>query len=423
MDGAHPIRKVAAARLAPLATLSVLVVAAGLVGTQAIAGALALFAGVSLLWIGQLQRTVRIATSRLADLGLPAGGDVSTSLEAGVAGLEQQLQSLRHRIVETHPISGLPVREGLVDRITIDGEGRLGIIAFTDFDRLSAFDPTLADRVFATCSRRLRSMVPSDRFLAQIDRGQVGVWFRRDVTDADAWAELDAISYALGEVVADGDAQIIPQVAFRLASYEADAPMPPAAFIARTLASLSLPVGSAATPTRPAIDPADCARDQFALEQDLRQAIDRRELRLNYQPLIDASQGCISGAEALIRWEHPTRGLIAPAQFVPVIEAMGLAKEIGTWAINTAVREARGWAAGGMGQLRVAVNVSSLQLERDELPQLVQRTLQSHGVSASQLEIELTESVATSDAEHCRGIFQKLRAMGIKLAVDDFGTG
>jgi Amt family ammonium transporter len=391
--------------------------AAGGVGREITATA-ALLAAV---WIAWLQQVVRRASERIAEIGAGGAAVADHDLDAEVAGIEQQLQSLRHRIIDIHPVSGLPVREGLIERIAADGAGHLGIIAFTDFDRLSAFDPAQADRVFALCAARLRGMVTRDRFLAQIDRGQIGLWFGIHVADTDAWAELDAISYALGEVILDGEVQIIPQVAVRLAAYEGPAAMTPAAFVTRTLASLSLPLG--ASPAASVVDHAADAREQFALEQDLRQAIDRRELRLAYQPLIDASQGYVSGAEALIRWEHPTRGLIPPSQFVPVIEAMGLAGEIGTWALNTALREASGWAAVGLDRLRVAVNVSSLQLENDELPLLIQRTLQNHGVSASQLEIELTESVATSDAEHCRGIFHALRAMGVKLAVDDFGTG
>ncbi|HET9512249.1 MAG TPA: EAL domain-containing protein [Sphingomonas sp.] len=421
-NGDPPIKRLISARAAPWAALLGIPGMAALFGQDAAVMALALSTLVGVLWIARLQRIVTATARRIADLSRASDGKAAIDIGIGVADIEQQLQSLRHRTIELHPVSGLPVRESLIDRITADQQGLLGVIAFTDFDRLSAFDPILADRIFAVCSTRLREMVPGARYLAQIDRGHIGVWFGADVTEDDAWAELDAISYALGEVVVDGDTQVIPQVAFRLSSYDAGATLPPAGFIARTLSTLALPAHAAIT-ARPSVDPADHARDLFALEQDLRQAIDRRELLLNYQPLVDASQGCVSGAEALIRWEHPTRGLIAPSQFVPVIEAMGLAGEIGTWALNTAVREARGWASCGLGRLRVAVNVSSLQLERDDLPQLVERTLQSHGISASQLEIELTESVATSDADHCRGIFEKLRAMGIKLAVDDFGTG
>ena len=409
--------------MAPAGTVIALVAVTATVGHGMLPVTLAACTVVGLWRIDRLSGAVRAAARRIAELGGTTAGGTVDALHIGVGEIEHQLKSLRHRIVETHPISGLPVRESLIDRVTLDGRGLLGVIAFTDFDRLSAFDPMLADRVFAACCGRLRSMVPAERFLAQIDRGHIGIWFGSAVTDGEAWAELDAITYALSEAVIDGETQIIPQVTFRLATFDGDGQMAPAAFIARALASLSLPLHGGAVSTQPTTDQAALARDRFALEQDLRQAIDRRELRLAYQPLIDASQGCVSGAEALIRWEHPIRGLIPPSHFVPVLESMGLAREIGTWALNTALREACGWASAGLGRLRVAVNVSSLQLERDDLPQLIRRTLQSHGASASQLEIELTESVATSDAEHCRGIFQTLRAMGIKLAVDDFGTG
>ena len=401
MDGAKLTAKIATAPIAPVAVACMALATAVLAGGDALPIALATLLATSLAWIAWLQRSIRRPVR-----ALPAPDGAMP----------------RNRIVETHPVSGLPVREALIERIDLDRRGALGIIAFTDFDRLSAFDPTRADRVFAACSDRLKQMMPPDRFLAQIDRGHIGAWFGAGPSDAVCWAELDAITYALGGIVIDDDTQIVPQFAFRLAAYDADEGPAAAAFVARSLASFSLPPRRAALADQPAAE-VETARDMFALEQDLRQAIARRELRLSYQPLIDASQTCISGAEALIRWEHPVRGLIPPAQFVPVLEAMGLAHEIGTWVLNTALREARGWAAQGLGRLRVAVNVSSLQLERDDLPQLVQRTLQSHRVSASQLEIELTESVATSDAEHCRGIFQSLRAMGIKLAVDDFGTG
>jgi EAL domain-containing protein (putative c-di-GMP-specific phosphodiesterase class I) len=131
----------------------------------------------------------------------------------------------------------------------------------------------------------------------------------------------------------------------------------------------------------------------------------------------------VCGAEALLRWQHPERGFVSPARFVPVMEAIGLASEIGAWVLNAAVREASEWRARGFSELRMAVNVSGVQLERDDLPILVERTLQRHALTAGCLEIELTESVATSNADHCRRIFQQLRDMGVKLAVDDFGTG
>lgn len=416
------LRRIIAAPALPVAAFGGMAAGAALVpGAAPYASAAIAFAAVA--WIGSLQRVMRDVTRRVIDLTEISDADFAPDLETGVAGLESRLRSLSHRIAEIHPVSGLPVREQLVERIADAPEGWLGLIAFSDFDRLSAFDPALADRVFAACAARLRAMVPPDRFLAQVDRGLIGLWFGAGVAQDQAASQLQAIGYALGEQVSDGDTHIIPQVAHRLARYDPAVGILPDAFVARAIAAFGTGGDGPAIVVDPAVDPGEIARDRYALEQDLRRAIDRRELRLAYQPLVDGVAGQLIGAEALIRWDHPTRGPISPVQFIPVIEAMGLSAEIGTWALNTAVREAQRWAAAGLGQLRVAVNVSSSQLEGAGFVDLVQRTLRSHGVAASQLEIELTESVATSDAAHCRTIFEALRTFGVRLAVDDFGTG
>ncbi len=342
----------------------------------------------------------------------------------GAGERERSDAALDHRRLLTHPVSGLPLREALLARMQADGRGLLGAIAFVDFDRLTAFDPALGERVFAQLIARLRSMLPADRFLAQVDRGHVGMWFDGGTTEAAARAELDAIDYALGDAVEDGNGQrIVPQIKLRLASFDLKEGLEAHAFLARMLASFALASGTAIKEDQPGADYAEHARQRYIMEQDLRQAIVRRELSMVYQPLIDASQRRVCGAEALIRWNHAARGAISPARFIPIVEAMGLASEIGMWALNAAVREAHEWSAQGLRDVRVAVNVSGLQLERDDLPVLVKRTLQRHDVNPAALEIELTESVATSDAAHCRRIFQELRAMGVKLAVDDFGTG
>jgi EAL domain-containing protein (putative c-di-GMP-specific phosphodiesterase class I) len=360
---------------------------------------------------------VATATQRLAAIRHEASTE---SLEQGVAVVEQRMAELQHRLTPEHPISRLPMREALLARMTADRTGVLGAIAFADFDRLTAFDPALGERVFATCAARLRRMLPPERFAAQVDRGHIGLWFTVE-DEASARAELDAVAYALGEEIDDDGTRIVPEVRLRAARFDIDDGLDPSAFLARTLASFTLANGAAIA--KQGTDFADLARDRYALEQDLRQAMARRELRLDFQPLIDAAHARVNGAEALIRWDHGERGQVPPSLFVPIMEAMGLASEIGMWALNAAAREAADWASRGLGHLRVAVNVSALQLERDDLPILVQRTLERHALGASALEIELTESVATSDAQHCRQIFQDLRAMGVKLAVDDFGTG
>jgi EAL domain-containing protein (putative c-di-GMP-specific phosphodiesterase class I) len=371
-----------------------------------------------LVWNVRLQH--RVERSRPDEPGAPSRSSVALS---GSSSLDEH-QDISHRLISAHPVSGLPLREALLAQMNADQAGMLGAIAFVDFDRLTAFDPALGERVFAALILRLRNMLPAGRFIAQVDRGHIGMWFGADMGEEEARAELDAIDYALGEFVQGEDGKpIIPQIKLRLARFDRSEGLEAHSFLARMLASFALAAGSKIEADEPIGDFDAHARQRYALEQDLRQAIVRRELSMAYQPLIDASQKRVCGAEALIRWQHSEQGAISPARFIPIVEAMGLASEIGLWALNTAVREAHGWAVQGLSHLRVAVNVSGLQLERDDLPVLVKRTLERHDLSPAALEIELTESVATSNAAHCRRIFQELRAMGVKLAVDDFGTG
>lgn len=380
-----------------------------------------IFAGTTLLllaWTWRLQQTVASALDQVQ----AAVATDTVTLEDGIAALGERLATVDYRLSPAHPVSGLPMREALLAQMTADQRGILGAIAFEDFERLTAFDPALGERVFTASVERLRKMVPPARFLAQVDRGHVGIWFGEQVAETEARAELDAISYALGEAIVDDDHEIVPQVHLRLAIFDHAEGLNAGAFLARTLASFALARGADAG-SAAVIDHADLARDRYGLEQDLRQAIARREMRLEYQPLVDAAHGRVVGAEALLRWTSAERGAVSPTRFVPVMEAMGLANEIGSWVLNTAVRGIADWHAQGLRDLRMAVNVSGLQLERDDLPILVERTLRRHRISPAALEIELTESVATNDADHCRRIFEQLRALGVRLAVDDFGTG
>ena len=407
-------------------------IGASVIGVSAIAGTVALCGRgetipslVTLLIVSiGANGLLLLAGRRRRNLDGKATGQARPALAADSVPIvaPEQASPIRHHRSPTHPVSGLPVREALLAQMNADRRGLLGAIALADFDRLSAFDPTLAEQVFAIVTARLQTMLPRGRFAAQVDRGQVGLWFGPAASEADARPELDAIAYALSEEVSVDGQRITPQIKMRLACFDADGAVEANAFVARTLASFSLAAGTPAGAEQ-LTDYAGVAQDRFSLEQDLRQAISRRELRLEYQPLIDAGAGRVSGAEALIRWDHGDRGAIAPTRFIPIVEAMGMASEIGLWALNAAARQASEWRAGGLDNLRMAVNVSGLQLERDDLPILVQRTLERHQLGPTALEIELTESVATSDADHCRRIFQALRAIGVKLAVDDFGTG
>ena len=164
-------------------------------------------------------------------------------------------------------------------------------------------------------------------------------------------------------------------------------------------------------------------QQRYAMEQDLRGAIHRNEFQLHFQPLIDAHWQCVTGAEALIRWHHPERGSVPPSLFIPIVEAAGLAEQVGMWVLNAAARQASEWEGGIAGPLRIAINVSANQLHDAKFAEFLSRTLHNHSLDPSCLEIELTEGVAsTEDAELAR-LFAKIRALGVKIAIDDFGTG
>jgi diguanylate cyclase (GGDEF)-like protein len=165
------------------------------------------------------------------------------------------------------------------------------------------------------------------------------------------------------------------------------------------------------------------AVERQSIESGLRRALERQQLELHYQPKIDLTTGLTSGAEALIRWHHPTRGLISPIHFIAIAEDCRLILPIGEWVLGEACRQARRWAAAGLSFGTMAVNVSAVQFREAEFAQRVFEILSKSGVDANLLELELTESVLMTGAESTACTLQTLRKKGVQVALDDFGTG
>ncbi|MDE2396712.1 MAG: EAL domain-containing protein, partial [Burkholderiales bacterium] len=159
-----------------------------------------------------------------------------------------------------------------------------------------------------------------------------------------------------------------------------------------------------------------------ALLQALREAIANDGLCLQYQPKVDTRSGRVAAVEALVRWEHPQRGRISPAEFVPLAERHGLIVALGDWVIEAACRQSRAWREGGL-YMRVAVNVSTHQMQQSDLARKLQASLQRHGVAPQLLTCEITESAAMQDTEVAQQIFRELREIGVSISIDDFGTG
>jgi diguanylate cyclase (GGDEF)-like protein/PAS domain S-box-containing protein len=165
------------------------------------------------------------------------------------------------------------------------------------------------------------------------------------------------------------------------------------------------------------------AMERQWIEASLRHALEREEFVLHYQPKIDLKTGEITGVEALIRWQHPDRGLISPLEFISVAEDCGLMLPIGRWVLRESCKQAKAWQDAGLRPIEMAVNVSSVEFRSDDFLEGVKNILKDTGLEPRYLELELTESVLMRHVEFTAPALQKLKAMGVRLAIDDFGTG
>lgn len=169
----------------------------------------------------------------------------------------------------------------------------------------------------------------------------------------------------------------------------------------------------------------DMAVERMEIEGGLRVALEQHELRVHYQPLLDLATGRVSGVEALVRWQHPTRGLISPGAFVPIAEETGLIVPIGYWVLEEACRQTRAWhdRYADENPLVVNVNLSGKQLQREDLVRRVGEILERTAIRPEYVKLEITESVLMADLDEAAGRLRELKGLGVKLAIDDFGTG
>ncbi|MEI4978722.1 EAL domain-containing protein [Aeromonas caviae] len=163
-------------------------------------------------------------------------------------------------------------------------------------------------------------------------------------------------------------------------------------------------------------------RERMLLEQGLLKAIEQQQFRLLYQPMTDLADGHLSGLEALIRWQHPSLGMISPDRFIPVAEECGLIEPLGEWVMRTACRQGQQWLAEGRAVPRLSVNVSVREMRSHDYVERVTAILAETGFPAERLEIEVTESIIQS-VDHSLRLFTRLKALGVQIAIDDFGTG
>ena len=164
------------------------------------------------------------------------------------------------------------------------------------------------------------------------------------------------------------------------------------------------------------------AAEQMALQADLRQALAQGQLSLHYQPKFDCRRGQLRGVEALLRWNHPRRGMVPPNVFIAVAERFGLITTLGNWVIDEACRQMQAWDARGL-RLRVAINLSVHQLRQADLVERIEAALRRHQIEPERLLCEITESMAMEDTRNTVEAFRRLQGIGVFLSIDDFGTG
>lgn len=389
-------------------------------------GFAALGAGAALAALARAMQPLRDIAVRLqAQAGAdaapgPAGS--ARAMSANLAAILRNREGARARAP-----TGLPHRESFLAAVARELEARrapalLGIARMANFDQLAAFDPAAAERVLARVAERLNAAVRSGRTVAQVDRDCFALWFGA-CDPAAATTELEALGYVLAQEVAEGDATVTPDIQLGSALYPVDAEEP-ANLLNRAFVSLARPQrtadGGLAFFARPA--PHE-ARQRFSLEQRLRQALRRGEFELLYQPVADLDCGRAVSAEALLRWRDEAGEGASLPNVVEILEETGLIHEVGLWTLNTACRQLRDWRKAGLTEIKVAVNLSTHQLRDPALARALAKTVESHGLSPAQIELELTETAAMEDAARTLALFQELREAGFGLAIDDFGSG
>jgi EAL domain-containing protein (putative c-di-GMP-specific phosphodiesterase class I)/GGDEF domain-containing protein len=402
------------------------------VGIGPLAAAL-LGSGLALIGLAEMLRPIGVAARELRGADdihetTAEATDEAGQLMADAERLTGRLESLRHRLAHRHPVTGVATREPFLARLAEDtavagSAGVVGVIRFSDYDDLAAFDQARADRALFAFAKRLEGAIQPGRALAQVNSDSFAVWFADGAGRQAAASELQAIAYVLSQDLGEGDLKIGPDIGIGAAVYPTDAG-DPATLLTRAFAAIPKP-GQRAD-SRLAFYSAqasDAARERFALEQGLRHAIAREQFLLHYQPVFDLAEGRAVGAEALLRWRHPELGLVPPGRFVPILEQTGLMEEVGLWVLNAACRQARAWEDQGLKGLKMSVNLSARQCRDPAFATVILRTVERHGLRPEALELELTETAAMEDADRTRALLGELRAMGMGVALDDFGAG
>jgi diguanylate cyclase (GGDEF)-like protein len=358
-------------------------------------------------------------------------GQVQGQLKELFAQLETKNSQLQQLALYDH-LTGLPNRSLFTDLVQREiqqakrTQQRFGLL-FIDLDRFKAVNDTLGhaagDTLLVELARRLREILRDVDVVCR----QSGDEFLVLARDVDHWESLGEVADRILKVVeepvlvAHGTARVSASIGiamfpddaedFEVLVKHADVAM----YQAKSLGRARYSFFHSELNNR--------LQAHLELEKQLAQAIRERELVLHYQPQVEAHTGALVGVEALVRWQHPQRGLLYPGSFITVAEESGLIADMGAWTLHESCRQLADWKARGLRIGTMAVNVSALEFRDHRLLDSLQRALDDSGISPAELEIEITESVLMAETDTSLRIMAHLHALGVGIAIDDFGTG
>jgi diguanylate cyclase (GGDEF)-like protein len=382
-------------------------------------------------WIALLVAVVSLGLTAILGVLLLVDAHVASRLRQHALALEHANQRLQ-RAATHDALTGLPNRNLLMERLAqviqhSRRSGTLAAVLVIDVDRFKAVNDSLGhlagDALLRVIATRIRGVVRNEDTLARFggDEFVLLVDGLRELADVTLLAQR--MRTAVAEPLLLGGVELQTSLSIGISVcpadgsdcttllQKADSAMYHSKKAGRDSAHFYTPEMDSFT------------RERLELESGLRHALARGEFIAYYQPRVDALTGRIQGAEALIRWNHPTRGLISPAAFIPIAEESGMIVPIGEWMLQQACQQLRAWHDLGHSELRVAVNLSALQFNQPTLFQVVVEAIRSAGIRPSSLELELTESAVMRDAAKSVRVLSELAMLGVSIAVDDFGTG
>ena len=356
---------------------------------------------------------------------------VNMEWEAAVEGRDRQIE----RISNYHPLTGLPNRQLFLDRLEqilvhAQRDNSLVAVILVNLDRFKqindSFGHHMGDALLRLVAERLKRQVKTGDTIAHLGGDEFG-FVMPDMASARATADVAQrlIDSFVKESFHVSESDLFVSACIGISLYPLDG------IDANTLVkNAHAALHHAKAEGRGsfqyyAIQMNASARQQLAMETELRRALERNEFELYYQPKVALGDGAIIGMEALIRWKSPHRGLVSPGEFIPLLEETGLILPVGEWVLRAACKQMSAWHQSGLTGVRLAVNISAMQFRQANLAEIIQSVFKENGLDPGQgfLELELTESLLVKNVEGTIAALNRLHEMGIQLSIDDFGTG